>query len=106
MIFQIDLKLHIFSYLDAKSLCVACCVNQEWSRLTSDELLWQNLLNNDMQKWSQISHVTNPRMYLEINSEWSCKEMLVDSEIVCFILKYEIFFKFNCFTTSKSFFLT
>ncbi|BFY99993.1 hypothetical protein BsWGS_03033 [Bradybaena similaris] len=71
----IDLKLHIFSYLDARSLCVACCVNQEWSRLTSDELLWQSLLKNDMQKWSQISHVTNPRMYLEINSEWSCKEI-------------------------------
>lgn len=71
----VDLKLQIFSYLDAQSLCMACCVNQEWSQLTCDDLLWKNLLQKDIKSWTQISHMTNPKMYQEVNSEWSQKEI-------------------------------
>ncbi|CAL1543841.1 unnamed protein product [Lymnaea stagnalis] len=71
----VDLKLQIFSYLDARSLCLACCVNQEWSQLTCDNLLWKHLLQQDLTRWTQISHMTNPKMYQEVNSEWSQKEI-------------------------------
>ncbi|XP_013078974.2 F-box only protein 4-like [Biomphalaria glabrata] len=71
----INLKYEIFSYLDARSLCMACCVNREWSQLTCDDLLWRHLLQKDVKSWSQISHMTNPKMYQEVNSEWSLKEI-------------------------------
>ncbi|KAH9515362.1 hypothetical protein Btru_014251 [Bulinus truncatus] len=71
----INLKLEIFSYLDARSLCMACCVNREWNQLTCDDLLWHHLLKKDVRSWAQISHMTNPKMYQEVNSEWSQKEI-------------------------------
>jgi len=71
----VDLKLYIFSFLDAKSLCMACCVNQEWSQLTCDNLLWQHRLECDWKSWSTITHLTNPQMYIDIECEWSTKEI-------------------------------
>ncbi|XP_005092137.1 F-box only protein 4 [Aplysia californica] len=71
----VDLKLYIFSFLDAKALCMACCVCQEWSQLTCDELLWQHRLQCDLKMWPLISHVTNPQMYSDVECEWSTKEI-------------------------------
>ncbi|XP_059155269.1 F-box only protein 4-like [Physella acuta] len=71
----VDMKLHIFSYLDARSLCLACCVSQEWNLLGSHDLLWKKLLHQDSKHWTQISHTTNPQMYQEVSSDWSQKEI-------------------------------
>ncbi|GFS18266.1 F-box only protein 4-like [Elysia marginata] len=71
----VKLKLKIFSYLSAQSLCVACCVCRDWSMLTSDPSLWRSLLIRDIRQWPQISHLSNPQLYLEVNSDWSQKEI-------------------------------
>lgn len=68
-------KLHIFSFLDAQDLCRLSLVNREWLSLTSDSVLWNNLLEQDMVTWSVIGHRTNPAMYREVDSDWSDKEM-------------------------------
>jgi len=34
----------ILSYLDAKSLCAAELVSQEWNRVISDGMLWRKLI--------------------------------------------------------------
>ncbi|GFN98552.1 F-box only protein 4-like [Plakobranchus ocellatus] len=71
----VDLKMAVFSLLDAKSLCLACCVCREWRIISSDNSLWRRLLQRDIRQWSQISNVTNPRLYLEMDSDWSQKEI-------------------------------
>lgn len=71
----VNLKLEIFSYLDARSLCLACSVCQDWSELTADPALWRCLLARDMQQWSQMSHLSNPQLYQMVESDWSQKEI-------------------------------
>ncbi|KAK3735432.1 hypothetical protein RRG08_015625 [Elysia crispata] len=71
----VNVKLQIFSYLDARSLCLACCVCQDWSVLTSDPGLWRRLLARDVRWWPQMSHLSNPQVYLEVDSDWSQKEI-------------------------------
>lgn len=73
--FQVDVKLHIFSYLDAQNLCRACSVSRDWSELLWDDLLWRRRLQLDRLTWSQVSHVTNPQVYTDAASELSYKEM-------------------------------
>ncbi|RUS72654.1 hypothetical protein EGW08_019592 [Elysia chlorotica] len=71
----VNLKLEIFSYLDARSLCLACCVCQDWSTLTSDPSLWRCLLARDERRWRQMSHLSNPQLYRQVDSDWSQKEI-------------------------------
>ncbi|KAK7099930.1 hypothetical protein V1264_022959 [Littorina saxatilis] len=71
----VDVKLHIFSYLDAQNLCRACSVSRDWSELLWDDLLWRRRLQLDRRTWSQVSHVTNPQVYTDAASELSYKEI-------------------------------
>ena len=75
IIVQVDVKLHIFSYLDARSLCRACGVSRDWNQLLWDDLLWRQRLAVDRLTWSQVSHVTNPQTYTEAASDLAYKEM-------------------------------
>jgi len=36
-----ELAVQVLSYLDATDLCLASCVNQDWSNLANVELLWK-----------------------------------------------------------------
>lgn len=71
----VDIKLHIFSYVDARSLCCACSVSRDWNELLSDDILWRRRLAVDRLTWPQISHVTNPQIYTEAASDFSFKEI-------------------------------
>lgn len=73
--FQVNLKLHIFSFLDAQGLCQASRVCRGWCQLTSDALLWQRRLKADLPKWDVLSHTTNPKLYQETESELTDKEV-------------------------------
>ncbi|XP_076463066.1 F-box only protein 4-like [Babylonia areolata] len=71
----LDVKLHIFSFLDTRSMCCASSVSHGWNQLLSDDLLWRDRLAADRLTWSQVSHVTNPQTYTEAASDFSCKEI-------------------------------
>ncbi|KAL8618622.1 hypothetical protein ACOMHN_015732 [Nucella lapillus] len=71
----LDVKLHIFSYLDSRSLCRACSVSQGWNELLSEDILWRHRLAVDRLTWPQVSHVTNPQIYTEAASDFSSKEI-------------------------------
>lgn len=73
--FQVNVKIKIFSYLDAIQLCRISRVCKEWHDLTSDNILWSEILERDIRSWNVISHRTNPGLYKEVESEWSNKEM-------------------------------
>lgn len=73
--FQVNVKIKIFSYLDAIQLCRISRVCKEWYDLTSDNILWSEILERDIRSWNVISHRTNPGLYKEVESEWSNKEM-------------------------------
>ncbi len=73
--FQDDLYLQIFSYLSAKDLCRVSTVCKRWERLSADNVLWQKKLDVDMNTWHVISHVTNPQMFKDCQSEYTSKEM-------------------------------
>ena len=63
---QDDIMLHVFSFLDAISLCKVRRVCRKWRDLSSDEILWKHKLMSDIKTWKQISHSTNiPEAYLE-----------------------------------------
>ncbi|XP_071119258.1 F-box only protein 4-like [Haliotis cracherodii] len=71
----VNLKLHIFSFLDAQGLCQASRVCRGWCQLTSDALLWQRRLKADLPKWDVLSHTANPKLYQETESELTDKEV-------------------------------
>lgn len=71
----INVRLYVFSYLSAKELCSVSQVCRSWYGLTQDNLLWQQLLTNDVNHWHIISHSTNPDLYKQVHSEWSNKEI-------------------------------
>ncbi|PVD22809.1 hypothetical protein C0Q70_16065 [Pomacea canaliculata] len=71
----INVKLHIFSFLDAHSLCLACGVCKSWNQMLWDESLWRHRLEVDKHTWSQVTHCTNPEVYQEASSEWTYKEI-------------------------------
>lgn len=71
----VDVRLHIFSYLSAKELCIVSRVCRSWYDITEDNLLWSDVLSRDIHKWSTIGHNTNPSMYKEVNSEMTNKEI-------------------------------
>lgn len=75
MCFQVDVRLHIFSYLTANELCRASRVCRSWYDITEDNLLWAELMQRDIMHWNVIGHNTNPAIYKEVDSEWSNKEM-------------------------------
>lgn len=68
-------KLQVFSNLDAVQLCRISRVSKEWYTLTSDNLLWGKILERDIRFWNVIGHQTNPGLYIEVESEWSNKEI-------------------------------
>ena len=75
VLFQVNVKLKIFGYLDAKDLCRITRVCKSWSELCEDNLLWQHMLQRDVKTWHKIGHTTNPALYREVQSEWSNKQM-------------------------------
>ncbi|XP_050402109.1 F-box only protein 4 [Patella vulgata] len=71
----VNVKLNIFSYLPTKDLINITSVCHEWNLLATDDLLWHQRLDWDLPKWEVLSFTTNPKMYQEVNSEWSYKEI-------------------------------
>jgi hypothetical protein len=71
----VDIRLHIFSFLDARSLCRAACVSRGWNQVLWDELLWRRRLEIDRRTWSQVSHTSNIQVYAEAASDLPYKEM-------------------------------
>jgi len=76
--FQLDVRLHIFSFLTATELCRASLVCRSWYDITEDNLLWSPLLERDVNRWEIIGSNTNPNIYKEVESEWTSKEMYVE----------------------------
>ncbi|OWF40842.1 F-box only protein 4-like [Mizuhopecten yessoensis] len=73
----VDVKLHIFSYLGIQDLCRISGVCRDWYDVSQDNLLWQEKLTRNIQSWNMISHLTNPALYREVQSEWSNKEIFL-----------------------------
>ncbi|KAK3091892.1 hypothetical protein FSP39_023485 [Pinctada imbricata] len=71
----INIKLKIFGFLDAKSLCQITRVCKSWCEICEDNLLWKEILLRDVKKWKRISHTTNPALYQEVESDWSNKQI-------------------------------
>lgn len=64
----------ILSLLDTSDLCSVSCVNKFWRNLTSDQILWRELLIRDMCKWDSMSNKSHPLLpevwnYELLNSE-------------------------------------
>ena len=74
---QVNLQLNIFSYLDARSLCTAASTCHYWNMLSEDKVLWMNLLQRDMHKWSTMGYQSCPSTYMEARSDLSLKQMWV-----------------------------
>eukprot|EP00117_Sycon_ciliatum_P014611 scpid77198/ scgid1078/ F-box only protein 4 len=74
-IIQFLVQLHLFSYLDAHSLCQAAMVSWEWNALASDHLLWKRLLCRDSAKWQEVGHGTHPAIFSEAASDLPSKEI-------------------------------
>ncbi|XP_033125635.1 F-box only protein 4-like [Anneissia japonica] len=72
---EVQIQLHIFSFLTAADLCRASQVCRTWNDLCSDHLLWKCLLWIDQHKWETVSHRTNPAVYRAVNSDLSQKEI-------------------------------
>ncbi|XP_060078195.1 F-box only protein 4-like [Ylistrum balloti] len=73
----LNVKLHIFSYLGVKDLCRMSGVCRDWYDVSQDNHLWQEKLTRNIQSWNIISHLTNPALYREVQSEWSNKEIFL-----------------------------
>lgn len=69
------IRLNIFSFLDARSLCKACRVNKTWNQLLWDNILWSHRLAVDKRLWTQVSHTSNPEVYTDVDSDLSQKEI-------------------------------
>ena len=44
-------------------------------RITGDQLLWKRRLHCDMLSWATLDHLTHPRVYEEVRSDLSYKQM-------------------------------
>lgn len=73
----LNAKLHIFSYLGIRDLCRVSGVCRDWYDVSQDNFLWQEKLTRNIQSWNIISHLTNPAMYKEVQSEWTNKEIFL-----------------------------
>ncbi|KAJ8305428.1 hypothetical protein KUTeg_015973 [Tegillarca granosa] len=71
----VNVKLHIFSFLEAKDLCKISEVCKDWYINAQDNLLWHGLLMRNVKSWNIIGHMTNPILYQEVESEWSNKDI-------------------------------
>lgn len=71
----VNLQLNIFSYLDARSLCTAASTCHYWNMLSEDKVLWMNLLQRDMHKWSTMGYQSCPSTYMEARSDLSLKQI-------------------------------
>jgi len=56
-----EMEMKIFSYLDAKDLCVTSKVNQAWNTMSQENLLWKELCREEIEKEKC------PRCYRERN---------------------------------------
>ena len=72
---QVNLQLKIFSYLDAKSVCTAALTCHYWNMLSEDKVLWMNLMQRDMHKWSTMGYQSCPSTYMEVRSDLTLKQM-------------------------------
>ncbi len=68
-----ELLLVILSYLDVKSLCITSAVSRTWFRLTHDNDLWRNLVEN---------HFSNN--FIPKNSTINYKELYKEKESICY----------------------
>ncbi|XP_033738378.1 F-box only protein 4-like [Pecten maximus] len=73
----LNVKLHIFSYLGVRDLCRVSGVCRDWYDVSQDNILWQEKLARNIQSWNIISHLTNPAMYKEVQSEWTNREIFL-----------------------------
>lgn len=71
----LDCKLHIFSYLGPVDLCRIGGVCRDWYFVSEDNLLWKEMMERDIKKWHAIGHNTNPKLYQEVKSDWTNKEI-------------------------------
>lgn len=71
----INLQLKIFSYLDAQSVCTAAMTCHYWSMLSEDKVLWMNLMQRDMHKWSSMGYQSCPSTYMEARSDLTLKQI-------------------------------
>lgn len=95
----VNVKIKIFSYLDAIQLCRISRVCKEWYDLTSDNILWSEILERDIRSWNVISHRTNPGLYKEVESEWSNKEIYLHCSPTTNHLMHEENALFRSFTS-------
>ncbi|XP_067936964.1 F-box only protein 4-like [Watersipora subatra] len=51
-----DILLHVFSFLDALSLCKVRRVCKRWNHLSTDEILWKHKLLTDVKSWKHVSN--------------------------------------------------
>jgi len=71
----VNLQLKIFSYLDAKSVCTAALTCHYWSMLSEDKVLWMNLMQRDLHKWSTMGYQSCPSTYMEARSDLTLKQI-------------------------------
>ena len=72
---QVGVHLHIFSFLDAGSLCRLAQTCDYMHNLSSDPLLWTRLLERDIHGWRVIGHLSHPQVYRDAASDLSPKQM-------------------------------
>ena len=72
---QVGVHLHIFSFLDARSLCRLAQTCGYMQDLTSDPLPWTHLLERDVGGWSVVGHLSHPQVYQEASSDLNPKQM-------------------------------
>lgn len=71
----VGVHLHLFSFLDAKSLCRLAQSCHYMEDLTSDPLLWTRLLERDVGSWDVIGHLSHPQVYCEASSDLTPKQI-------------------------------
>lgn len=65
-----EATLQIFSYLESDDLRVTCMVSKEWNSFANDELIWKNLVVNDMNV-SQLLETTWKKTYHRLEKLFS-----------------------------------
>jgi F-box protein 4 len=71
----VGVHLHIFSFLDAGSLCRLAQTCDYMYNLSSDPLLWTRLLERDIHGWRVIGHSSHPQVYKDAASDLSPKQI-------------------------------
>ena len=72
---QVAVHLHIFSFLDAQSLCRLSQTCDYLHSLAGDPLLWTRMLRRDVHTWRVIGHLSHPKVYEDTSSDLSPKQM-------------------------------